>query len=59
LAEDEGMIGRLLLKIVMRTTRWAAVGLSVGDLIVARRQLLNLKQLAERHQGALPGNHAP
>ncbi len=46
-------------KIVMRTTRWAAVGLSVGDLIVARRQLLNLKQLAERHQGALPGNHAP
>ena len=50
---------RLLLKIVMRTTRWAAVGLSVGDLIMARRQLLNLKQLAERHQGALPRNHAP
>jgi len=40
---------RLLLKVVMRTTRWAAVGLSVGDLIMARRQLLNLKQLAERH----------
>jgi hypothetical protein len=39
---------RLLLKIVMRTTRWAAVGLSVSDLIMARRQLLNLKQLAER-----------
>lgn len=44
---------RLLLKIVMRTTRWAAAGLSVGDLILARRQLLNFKQLAEHHQGAL------
>jgi len=40
---------RLLLKVVMRTHRWAALGLSVGDLIMARRQLLNLKQLAERH----------
>nr|WTA65362.1 polyketide cyclase [Micromonospora sp. NBC_00855] len=39
---------RLLLKVVMRTTRWAAPGLSVGDLIMARRQLLNLKKLAER-----------
>jgi hypothetical protein len=27
-----------------------ASGLSVGDLIMARRQLLNLKLLAERHQ---------
>jgi hypothetical protein len=44
---------RLLLKVVMQTTRWAALGLSVGDLIMARRQLLNLKRLAERqqHQG--------
>ena len=41
---------RLLLKVVMRTRRWVALGLSVGDLIMARRQLLNLKQLAERHQ---------
>jgi hypothetical protein len=40
---------RLLLKVVMQTNRWAALGLSVGDLIMARRQLLNLKQLAERH----------
>jgi hypothetical protein len=40
---------RLLLKVVMRTGRWAALGLSVGDLIMARRQLLNLKQLAEHH----------
>jgi hypothetical protein len=34
----------------MQTTRWVARGLSVGDLIMARRQLLNLKLLAERHQ---------
>ena len=39
---------RLLLKVVMRTNRWAALGLCVGDLIMARRQLLNLKRLAER-----------
>lgn len=38
---------RLLLKVVMRTGRWAAVGLSVGDLVMARRQLLNFKRLAE------------
>ncbi|NGO13094.1 polyketide cyclase [Streptomyces sp. HC44] len=41
---------RLLLKVVMQTSRWAAIGLSVGDLIMARRQLLNLKLLAERHE---------
>jgi hypothetical protein len=41
---------RLLLKVVARTARWAAPGLSVGDLIMARRQLLNLKQLAERNR---------
>jgi hypothetical protein len=40
---------RLLLKVVLRTSRLAALGLSVGDLVMARRQLLNLKRLAERH----------
>jgi hypothetical protein len=46
---------RLLLKVVLQAPRLAAVGLSVGDLIMARRQLLNLKRLAERHYlGAAP-----
>lgn len=39
---------RLLLKVVMRTARWRARGLAVGDLVMARRQLLTLKRLAER-----------
>ena len=46
--EDE--VTRLLLKVVLRTTRWTALGLCIGDLIMARRQLLNFKRLAERHQ---------
>jgi len=39
---------RLLLKVVVAQGRWLAPFLSVGDLVMARRQLLNLKKLAER-----------
>ncbi|WP_255375921.1 polyketide cyclase [Saccharomonospora sp. CUA-673] len=41
---------RLLLKIVMQVNRVIGAGLSVGDLVMARRQLLNFKQLAEQHR---------
>lgn len=39
---------RLLMKIVTARGRLVAPLLSVGDLVMARRQLLNLKQLAEQ-----------
>lgn len=38
---------RLLLKVVMAGRRWVAPLICVGDLVMARRQLLNLKSLAE------------
>ncbi|BCJ48119.1 hypothetical protein GCM10010168_24790 [Actinoplanes ianthinogenes] len=38
---------RLLLKVVMRGNRLVAAGVCVGDLVMARRQLLNFKRLAE------------
>ena len=37
---------RLLLKVVMQAPRFPSA-LSLGDLVMARRQLLNIKQLAE------------
>jgi hypothetical protein len=46
----DGTTTRLLLKVVMSSHGWLAPALSVGDLVMARRQLLNLKRLAERHQ---------
>ncbi|MBO0854158.1 MAG: polyketide cyclase [Nocardia sp.] len=41
---------RLLLKVVMDTNRPVALAVSLGDLIMARRQLLNWKHLAEHHR---------
>ncbi len=38
---------RLVLKVVARTPPWLAPALSVGDLVMARKQLLTLKALAE------------
>ena len=46
----QGQITRLLMKIVTRVSRRLAPRLSLGDLIMARRQLLNLKRLAEQHR---------
>lgn len=44
----QGEATRLLLKVVAARGRWIAPFASVGDLVMARRQLLNLKRLAER-----------
>ena len=52
----EGDVTRLLLKIVMKCRRAVAPLLSMGDLVMARRQLLNLARLAE--QSANPLNPA-
>jgi hypothetical protein len=47
--DPEGDVGtRLLLKVVMQKTRFP-VALCLGDLVMARRQLLNIKRLAERN----------
>ena len=45
---DNGLQTRLLLKVVTASGRVIAPLLSAGDLIMARRQLLNLAELAER-----------
>ena len=43
---------RLLLKVVVPERRWYGRALALGDWPMARRQLLNLKQLAETGDGA-------
>jgi hypothetical protein len=50
LVPEEHGTTRLLLKVVMRAPRWAGPGLIVGDLLMARRQLLNWRRLAESLQ---------
>lgn len=50
LVPGEHQTTRLLLKVVMNPSRLVAPALSVGDLVMARRQLLNLKALAEQEQ---------
>jgi hypothetical protein len=47
----QGGSTRLLLKFVMAKARLTAPLLSVGDLVMSRRQLLNFKRLAERSTG--------
>jgi hypothetical protein len=49
--EPRGAETRLLMKIVAARTYFLAPLLSVGDLVMARRQLLNIKQLAESTRG--------
>jgi hypothetical protein len=44
----KGDTTRLLLKVVTPGARWSAPLLSLGDLVMARRQLLNIQRLAER-----------
>jgi len=50
----EGDVTRLLLKIVTPGGRWIAPLVSIGDLVMARRQLLNFKQLAEQTSTTAP-----
>jgi len=50
----EGAATRLLLKIVTPGWRLIAPLLSIGDLVMARRQLLTLKQLAEQTSATAP-----
>lgn len=48
----DGSGTRLLLKVVMARYRWLAPLVSVGDLVMARRQLLNFRSLAEQDRQA-------
>jgi hypothetical protein len=44
----EGATTRLLLKLVIHRRRASTPLLTLGDLVMARRQLLNLAELAEQ-----------
>lgn len=44
----DGDATRLLMKVVTAGGAWAAPVISIGDLVMARRQLLNFRKLAER-----------
>ncbi|HSU01860.1 MAG TPA: hypothetical protein VLK03_04870 [Nocardioides sp.] len=48
----QGGRSRLLLKVVARTSRVLAPALALGDLLMARKQLLTLKELAESDRRA-------
>jgi hypothetical protein len=50
----EGAATRLLLKIVTARGRLLAPAACVGDLVMARRQLLNFKRLAEARTSSTP-----
>jgi hypothetical protein len=52
LVPEDQRTTRLLLKVVMRGRPWTVRAVAVGDLIMARRQLLNFKRLAERQHAA-------
>ena len=45
----EGSTTRLLMKVVFKHRHWYVPALAIGDWLMARRQLLNLKGLAERN----------
>lgn len=54
----EGAATRLLLKIVVPERHWYGRALALGDWPMARRQLLNLKQLAEAGDGVDRGKRS-
>ena len=56
LVPGEHQTTRLLLKVVMNPNRLLAPALSVGDLVMARRQLLNFKALAEQSHAHTSGD---